>query len=391
MRKRIAIVGGGVAGLTSAYLLSRRHDVTLFEAESRLGGHAHSVEVEPGIFVDTAFLIFNSHSYPRFLKLLSRLGVTEAVRATDMSMGFHNRRTGAELVVNDGLGGLFARRRSAFSPAHWKLLAEIARFRRRAAPAGFTGNLGEVSGSRRFVEEFLLPLGASVWSLPSHSVAEMPARLFHDFFAHHKALKRERGARWLTLKGGSRRYIDAFPKTFEIRLGARVRTIRRDDRGVEIEGRRFDECVVATHADQALGLLAEPSQIERRLLGAWRYEKNPAILHTDTSILPRRSASWNISHAGDRRFAVTYDLERIQRPGASRRYLVTLGAHSIPGANVIRRFDWRHPIFTLDAPDLAPLDGARHTHFCGSYFGRGFHEDALASACTVASRFGLEL
>ena len=415
MRERIGIVGGGIAGISAAWMLSRAHDVTILEAEHRLGGHANTVKINEDdreIEVDTAFLIFNSHSYERFMQFLTKLGLGPKAVKTDMSIGIDAKDSGLCYAVNGSLRELFHQRRNLVRPRFLKLLAEIQRFRKAADPrtisaaeakTGLRDFLDARGFSRTFRECFAYPLCASVWSLPQTAMDRFPAGLFFRFFANHKMLKQNDGASWLTLLGGSVQYIRKFRETTTARVIERcpVASIERTSEGCTVRTRTgdelvFDRVVLATHADTALGLLAKPTADEARLLGAWRYQDCRAVLHTDRDVFPRIGTSWpswNIARDAEK-MTVTYYLNRIQKLQARRDYFVTLGDCAPRPRDVLETAHYRHPVFTVEASDtqceLDTLNRGR-TFFCGSYFGNGFHEDAIVSSERVARHFGQEL
>jgi uncharacterized protein len=407
---RIAVVGGGVSGLAAAHLLSRAgHDLTLFEASERLGGHACPVPLENGEFIDTAFLIFNSHSYPNFHRFLGELGVANAVLDTDMSIGLENRAAGLCFSVNNGLGGLYPGLLELLRPRFWKLLAEIRRFRTFADPETLAQAAGDLSledflachgFSDFFAQCFALPLGASVWSLPHEEIRKMPAGLFFQFFNNHKMLKNTQGARWQTLRGSSRVYLEAFERSFRGKIvrNTPVHSIARGPNGCFLRTAQgeleFDRVVIATHADLALKLLAKPSVLETELLSPWEYSPCEAFLHQDEEAFPRIRGtwpSWNVSYnpAQSAPFTVTYHLNRIQKVASSKPYFVSWGGSREP-RTVLRRLSFRHPIFTPATERararLAELQQGP-VYFCGSYFGNGFHEDAVKSAFDLAAHF----
>jgi predicted NAD/FAD-binding protein len=415
-RERIAVVGGGVAGIVASHVLSNRHEVTLFEASDRLGGHAWSVPVHEGsrtMEVDVAFLIFNSHSYPRFLNFIEQLGLTDRVRSTDMSIGISDPSKNLIYAVNAGPRALFHQKRNLWSAPFLKMLKEIRRFRSttdlekiRSQSRGrsLEGFLKAEGYSDFFAENFVYPLGASVWSLPRAEMPRFPAELFFVFFSNHRLLKREKGASWQTIVGGSGQYVRRFRERFagKIRLSSPVLSIERGPGPSTLrlgngECESFDRVVIATQADQALRMLERPSDLEQRLLGAWRYQDCRASLHTDASIFPQIGGtwpSWNISTQRalrDPSFQLTYYLNRIQHLDAEKNYFVTLGEKQPEARHRLQDFHCRHPIFGLDClasqPELPRLNQER-TFFCGSYFGNGFHEDAVASALRVNSHFG---
>ena len=407
-RQKIAVIGAGISGLASAWLLSRHHEVTLFEAGDYLGGHTHTVTIEEGpdagTGVDTGFIVFNEATYPLFIAFLDQLGV--ASRATEMSFGFHCRETGFTYAGNN-LNGVFSQRANLVSPRFWRFLLEIGRFCRQAeadlAGDADLGTLADYLARHRFqpfmADHYLAPMAAAIWSTPAGRVTAFPARSFLRFFKNHGLLDLRHRPRWRTVSGGSHSYVRAFRDRFRgaIRLDSPVQQVRRADDGVELafadrSAERFDAVVVAAHADQALRLLADPSADESRLLGAWRYELNTTVLHTDTSVLPpveRAWACWNFRRErgdqGERPVYVTYSMNLLQGLATRRHYLVTLNR---PGGydegQVLARMDYHHPLYTdasmATQAALPSLNGVRRTWFCGSYFGYGFHEDAVRSA-----------
>jgi len=413
---RVGIVGSGISGLAAAHYLSRRHRVTLFEAEARLGGHAHTHDVEVGgrrLRVDTGFVVYNHRTYPRLVELLAELGV--AGRPSDMSFGVRCRRCGLE-YSSRGPAGLFAQRRRVLDPSHLRLLADIPRFNRDArallARAGDDalelGHFLDRGGySDGFVRHFVLPMGGAIWSAPFAAIRAFPARSFLRFFENHGWLRLTGVPRWWTIEGGSRTYVDAIARRLQgdVQIARPVETVRRGPHGVIVSsgGRSwtFDRIVIATHADQALRLLADADDEERRLLGAFRYSRNRTVLHADRSALPDAAdawASWNSDLADCRDDAapvsLTYHLNRLQGlPGADQ-LCVTLNPATEP-ERVLAVMDYTHPI--LDGPALraqgaiARRNGERCTFFAGAHLRYGFHEDGLLSAIAVAERLGVRV
>lgn len=407
-RQRVAVIGGGVAGIVAAHRLQKTHDVTLLEQSDYLGGHTHTIAVpdgpDAGTPIDTGFIVFNEATYPHFIRFLEELGVPS--RRTEMSFGFQCVQSGLVYAGND-LNGLFAQRSNLINPQFYRFLLEIGRFSRQATLDLDTGQdlgtLEQWTRRHRFlpymVENYLKPMAAAIWSCPAGQVAAFPARAFLLFFRNHGLLSFRNRPSWRTVSGGSWSYVKAFTGKFTgtIRLGAGVERLDRTDDGVLVtckEGvrERFDQVVIATHADQALQLLGDPTPEERRLLGPWRYEANSTVLHTDLSVLPpmrRAWACWNFRReagkGADRPVYVTYGMNLLQGLTTQRQYLVTLNR---PGnydeSTVIARMIYHHPVYTADSmatqPELSSLNGVNHTWFCGSYFGYGFHEDAVRSS-----------
>jgi predicted NAD/FAD-binding protein len=413
---RIAVVGSGVSGLVSAHLLHEGHELTLFEASDRIGGHANTVDVAldgERHAVDTGFIVYNERTYPGFTRLLRRLGVE--TRPSDMSFSVRCERTDTEWASR-GLGAVFAQRRNLLRPSFHRMLRDVLRFNREArlllAGDGEKATLGDylcgAGYSRGFVERYVIPMGAAIWSAPPAEFLRFPAAAFVRFFDNHGLLDRDDRVPWRVIDGGSRRYVDALAAPFRSRIRTRcpVRAVLPGPGGVEValgQGRseRFDRVVLAVHSDQALRLLPDASGAERRILGAIRYQPNEAILHTDESLLPRRRrawASWNYRIPRERRerALVTYHMNRLQGLRSRHEILVTLnGGDRIDPARVLGRFAYHHPVFDQDALSAQKLhgaiDGRRGVHFCGAWWGYGFHEDGVQSALAVARAFGRRL
>ncbi len=415
---KIAVIGSGVSGLTSAYLLSQAHDVTLFERESRLGGHAHTHAVADhgrSLQVDTGFMVFNERTYPNFIQLLARLGVRS--RPSDMSFGVRCRRCGLEFS-SVGLRGLFAQPWRAADPRHLMMLADVLRFFRRGKRALAEGTasgqslgefLAEGGHSQALVRHFLLPMGGAIWSASSADMRAFPAESFLRFFDNHGLLCATGQPVWRTVVGGSQAYVQAIARALDgrVEVAAPVHRVRRGERLVELQLRSgaratFDHVVIATHADEALFLLADPSSEEREALGAFRYSTNHTVLHSDTSLLPSAPgarASWNCDLLDCRdeqsAVAVTYDLNRLQGHQASRPILASLNSVAPIATGVLAQMVYTHPILdgaAFDAqPRVARLNGQRRTYYCGAHLRYGFHEDGVVSALAVTRAFGIDL
>lgn len=412
----IAIVGAGVSGLSAAYLLSRAHTVTLYERNPRLGGHAHTHDIDIGgrrFPVDTGFMVFNDRTYPHFIRLLAELGV--ASRPSDMSFSVRCRRCRLE-YSSVGLDGLFAQRRRLASVRHWRLLADMLRFfrlGRRALEDGHeTRSLGEFLDEGGFGDQlarhFILPMGGAIWSASSRDMRAFPAASYLRFMENHGLLAAAGQPTWRTIVGGSRVYVSAMAERLgsATRVATPVRAVIRHDRGVTVipdEGtpRDHDAVVLATHADEALALLADPSPQERAALGRFRYSTNDTWLHSDERLLPAEEdarASWNCDLADCQDVAspvsVTYDLNRLQGHRPGRALLCSLNPVTPVQGDVLARMTYTHPI--LDGPAIegqglvAALNGARRTWYCGAHLRYGFHEDGLASAVAVARGLGVE-
>ncbi len=412
---RIAIVGTGVSGLVCAHLLSRRHDVTVFESDSRPGGHAHTVRIDLADEthdVDTGFLVYNERNYPGLVRLFDRLGV--ATKASDMSFSVSDDASGVEWR-GTSLTTLFAQRRNALRPAFLRMLADVVRFNRLArsllteehpTDQSLAQLLADGRWSSRFIEWYLIPMGSSIWSADPGTFLGMPAVTFARFFDNHGLLEYGDQPSWRTVEGGSRRYVEAVlaPLGDAVRLSSPVAKVTRREDGVEIHSdvgpERFDHVVLATHSDQALRLLSDPSVPERQVLGAIRYQPNRATLHTDERLLPRSRrawASWNYHRLIDQPqlATLTYRLASLQGIDSAHEILVTLNRDdAIREDRVLARFDYGHPVFDVAAIAAQrrreELNGDRGTWFCGAYWGYGFHEDGVQSALAVCRRLAGE-
>jgi predicted NAD/FAD-binding protein len=412
---RIAIVGSGVSGLVCAHVLGRSHHVTVFEADDRAGGHAHTVRVDLADEthdVDTGFLVYNDRNYPGLVRLFESLGV--ATKASDMSFSVSDDDSGIEWR-GTSLTTLFAQRRNAVRPAFLRMLADVVRFNRAARALLVSSEEPQLSladllasgrFSSRFAEWYLVPLGSSIWSADPATFLDMPAVTFARFFDNHGLLRYGDQPSWRTVVGGSRRYVEAIAKPLgrELRLASPVSKISRRDDGVELQSEagpeRFDHVVVATHSDQALNLLSDPSPQEREVLGAIRFQPNRATLHTDARLLPKNRrawASWNYHRLTDQpdQATLTYRLRSLQGIDSAHEILVTLNRDDvIRDEQVLARFDYAHPVF--DRPAIAAqrrheeLNGQQRTWFCGAYWGFGFHEDGVQSALAVCRRLAGE-
>jgi predicted NAD/FAD-binding protein len=408
---RIAIVGTGVAGMASAHILHPEHRITVFEAAGRLGGHSNTVEVEDrrGIHaIDTGFIVFNNRNYPNFEALLSELGV--ASRDSHMSFSVSD---GGRFEFSGTPRGLFARPAHLLSPSFLGMLRDWRRFNREArALIGMNGTapslghwLEERGFSRHFIDRLIVPQASAVWSADPEQMWSFPASFMAEFFDNHGMYSLRRRPGWRTVEGGSISYVEAIsaPWRDRVRLATSVRRIERRPDCVRIEAggghEDFDQVVIATHSDQALALLADPSSAEREILGAIPYQRNEAVLHTDTAMMPRRRAAWSSwnFHLGkqpSRRSTVTYWMNNLQRLAAEHDYMVTLnrGAEIDP-RKVLRRFQYDHPVYTSEGVAAqrrhGEISGVRRTHYCGAYWGWGFHEDGVLSAQRACERVPL--
>jgi predicted NAD/FAD-binding protein len=404
----IAVIGAGISGLSAAWLLGKRHDVTLFEAEARLGGHSNTVEAA-GLAVDTGFIVYNERTYPNLTALFAHLGV--ATQATDMS--FAVSLDGGRLEYSGAnLRGLFAQPRNLASPRFASMLADLLRFYRNAPRDLAT--MGEESldayldahrYGAAFRDDHLYPMAAAIWSTPAADVGRYPVAAFVRFCANHGLLQLADRPIWRTVTGGSRRYVARLRADFggAVVTGGPVRAVTRGANGVSVtdasgQVRRFDHVVIATHADQALALLDGPTARERDVLGAFHYSRNDAILHADASLMPRRRAAWAAwNYLADRRadpkLCVTYWMNCLQNLPADRPLFVTLNPVEPPAeASVHYRASYEHPLFDTGAmaaqKRLWSLQGEGGVWYCGAYFGAGFHEDGLQAGLAVAEALG---
>ena len=412
MSMRIAVVGTGIAGNVAAHLLAGEHDVTVFEKNDYVGGHTNTVRVDAADGphdVDTGFIVFNEERYPNFTKLLARLGVGS--QASSMSFSVRCDDDGLEYSNR----ALFAQRRNALRPRFYRLLADIVRFNKSARELLLAADdsvllgpyLEEHGYSRIFIERFLYPMGAAIWSSDPLQMHAFPARFFAQFFTNHRFLDIFGQPEWRVVRGGSSAYVRALTAGFRdrIRLGSPVTAIRRAADHVTVtarggEAERFDEVIVAAHGDEALAMLADATPREREILGAFRFQENVAVLHTDTRVMPKRRAAWacwNASVPVPRQrtgaVSVTYDMNLLQSLRARAEYLVTLNrSEEIDPRAVLRTFRYHHPVYSRDAvlsqARHAEISGQNRTHFCGAYWGFGFHEDGVTSALAVTQRFG---
>ena len=408
-----AVVGSGVSGLTAAYVLRRTHDVTLFEADDRPGGHAHTHDVTDSagqsLRIDTGFIVHNERTYPNLLRLFRELGV--ATQPTEMSMSVHCDGCGLEYAGGRGAGSLFSQARRAADPRFLRMLAEVPRFHREARTALDSdddrltwGDFIRTRGfSPYFANHFAVPLVSCVWSAGSADAALYPARYLFRFLEHHGMLSVGGSPRWRTVTGGSRTYVDAVTaRVSAVRTSAPVRAVLRHDDGVEVITDRteeFDKVVVATHADTALDLLADATPEEKSLLNAFRYSVNPTWLHTDTSVLPasrRARASWNYRMRGcatdEPEVLVSYWMNRLQGLQSADEHLVTLNPDGwVDPSRATARMSYAHPVFTPEsvaaAPALRAAGGVRLA-FAGAHLGWGFHEDGCRSGVAAAERLG---
>ncbi|KAB1115124.1 NAD(P)/FAD-dependent oxidoreductase [Neorhizobium galegae] len=416
-RLNIAVVGSGISGLSAAWLLSHRHDVTVYEAADRIGGHSNTVEFESPngpVAVDTGFIVYNETTYPNLTALFRTLEVPTTI--SDMS--FAVSLNGGAFEYSGGTGsGLFAQKTNLVRPRFWSMMRDLLRFYRNAprdlavmGSVSLDDYLNRNGYGRAFRDDHLYPMAAAIWSTPAMEVGSYPAAGFIKFCSNHGLLELWNRPVWRTVKGGSREYVARLSRRFadRIRLSTPVEAIRRRPGSVEIrdsQGRVsvFDDVVIATHADQALRMLGDANDEERRILGAFRYSCNEAVLHGDTAVMPKRRAAWSSwNYVADTRAdtgngptqpSITYWMNRLQPLGTAPPTFVTLNPLRAPREEtVIRRDTYEHPVFDL-ATDRAQqeiwsLQGLRNTWFCGAHFGSGFHEDGIQAGLAVAEDLG---
>lgn len=413
----IAIIGSGISGLTCAYLLNRQHQISLFEADDRVGGHTHTVDVtvEGRTYnVDTGFIVFNDRTYPNFMRLLEQIGV--GFKPTQMSFSVTDPDSGLEYNGNN-LNSLFAQRRNLLSPAFLGMLRDILRFNKEAPRDLAEGRisadtrLGDYLQANdygeRFTLHYIVPMGAAIWSMPMADMLGFPLQLFVRFFDHHGLLSISNRPQWCVIEGGSSAYIEPLTASFSerIRLNCPVTRVERTADGVLIHSaggsEHFDKVVFACHSNEALNLLADPSAAEQSILGALPYANNEVVLHTDTRLLPMRKlawASWNyrLGGSGHTHAAVTYNMNILQGIESDTTFCVSLNQSAgITPSKVLHRFTYAHPQYSVTAVAAQQrweeLNGARHTFYCGAYWANGFHEDGVVSALRVAHSFGQSL
>ncbi len=410
---KIAIIGTGISGMVTAYLLSESHEVTVFEKNDYIGGHTHTVDVEAGANsypVDTGFIVFNEVTYPNFVKLLRRLDVPW--KDSRMSFSLRCDQTGLEFCPSS-LDSLFAQRRNLLRPAFYRMVMDIFRFRGGALKlletlddqVTLADYLEREKYSSLFVEKFILPMGAAIWSADPLRFRQFPARYFVEFFHNHGFLRARNQPQWLVVQGGSRNYVEKLVKPFagNIRLNSPVVSIKRGDDHVEVQSpaggtERFDAVVLAVHSDEALALLSDPSDAEREVLSAIPYQENMTVLHTDSTLLPRLRkcwAAWNyyVPRESRERVALTYDMNILQGLEAPVEFCVTLNRQEeIDPAKAVRKILYGHPVFTPAGRSAQgrrdEISGIRSTYYCGAYWSYGFHEDGVKSALAVCKHFG---
>ena len=416
----IAVVGAGVAGLTAAWLLSRRYNVTLYEKNDYAGGHTRTICVpdgpDEGTPVDTGFIVMNERNYPLLTRLLDRLNVER--RDTDMSFSYSCEQSGYT-YAGANLKTLFAQKKNLANAEHWGMIKDILKFNKIATRELLDGRingdtLSDFVGRHRlgssFREHYLYAMGSAIWSAPTQDVADFPAQPFVHFFHNHGLLGLKDRPQWQTVLGGSRTYVEQMlaDMPHALRLNASVQDIRREGDGVVVqstrgEAKRYDRVIIAAHADEARKMLSDPTAEERELLGAWKYQENHGVLHRDERAMPPIADAWSAwnftrepSFGKTAPVSVTYDMSRLQRLNSRHQWLFSLNRNSpIAPETIVDRNVFTHPVFSFDSMNtqsrLQNLNNNGITYFCGSYFGFGFHEDAVRSAVQVAEKLGVSL
>tara|TARA_B100001063_G_C16777832_1_gene567295 strand:+ start:6269 stop:7528 length:1260 start_codon:yes stop_codon:yes gene_type:complete len=417
-KQKIAVIGSGIAGLTSAHLLSREHEVSLFEANDYIGGHTHTrpVELQGKVYpVNTGFIVFNDWTYPNFIKLMDQLGVKS--EDSDMSFSVRDENTGIE-YNGTSINSLFAQRRNLFRPSFLRMVKDILRFNKQTVSAlendeiGEGETLGEFVAkhgySKSFVNHYIVPMGAAIWSASEDMMMDFPLKFFLQFFNNHGMLSVDERPQWRVLTGGSQSYVEPITRPFKerIHLNTPITKVERSSEGVTLYSHdksfEFDQVIFSCHSDQALNMLADPSQLESDILGALPFQKNDVILHTDDSMMPKRKlawASWNY-HIPQRKSdtaMLTYNMNILQNfHDAPETILVTLNrSQEIDPSKILSKYSYAHPVFTLDGIKAqqrhAEISGQNRSHYCGAYWFNGFHEDGVNSALRVVKQFGITL
>ena len=413
---KIAIIGSGISGLTAAYLLCKDYDITVFEANDYIGGHTHTHEVSfdnKTWSIDSGFIVYNEKTYPNFIRLLEKLKV--ATQKTSMSFSVKSPDTGLE-YSGGSLNSLFAQRINLVRPSFYLMIKDILKFNRIAIAElegiGRTTTINEFLKKHKFTSQFIdnyiIPMGAAIWSTAATKTTEMPAAFYIRFFKNHGLLQIFRRPQWFVISGGSKNYIKEIIKGYKdkIKLSTPVIKVSRSGNGVKVffgEGvspEIFDKVIFATHSDQALGLLEEPSQEEIDILSALPYQKNEALLHTDTTILPKKKitwSSWNFLNTDKSKpVTLTYNMNILQSLETKIDFLVTLNSNGdVNPKKIIKKILYEHPLFTVRSieaqKEKSQISGINNTFYCGAYWGNGFHEDGVNSALDVCNFFHKKL
>ena len=413
---RVAIVGSGIAGNTLAHHLHKQHDITVFEASSHIGGHTHTHDIEidhKKYSVDTGFIVFNDRTYPEFMQLLEAHQV--AWQPSNMSFSVRCEATGLE-YNGTTLNSLFAQRSNLFKPSFYHMIRDILRFNKQSLALLASGSeismgdyLKQNNYGQRFINQYIIPMGAAIWSTDAAQMLQFPARFFVRFFHHHGMLSVNNRPQWRTITGGSARYVEAITEPFKqsIKLNTSVKSVKRNVNDVEItlqngEMAQFDYVFFACHSDEALNMLADATPAETEILGAIPYQQNVVYLHTDINLMPRRKlawAAWNyhlpkttINKLSGNKVSVTYNMNILQNIDCPKPILVTLNhTDKIDPSKVIKRLQYTHPVYTLAGAAAqarhAEISGVNRTGYAGAYWLNGFHEDGVKSALAALEHF----
>ena len=414
-KQKIAIIGSGISSLTSAYILSREHDVYIFEQNDYIGGHTHTHEVKDKdkiLNIDSGFIVYNENTYPNFINLLNQLGVER--QHTQMGFSVKSQKKDFEYAGNS-ISSYFAQKTNLLKPSFLRMTYDILRFNKLSLnesckiedSQSLNDYLTSHKFSKVFIDNYIIPMGAAIWSTSPRLMLDMPASFFIRFFKNHGLLQITNRPQWWVIKNGSKQYIKEIIKPFKenIRINTKVDHIKRKNGKVNIylndNIEVFDSVVIGTHSDQALKLIKDPSVDEENILKKIKYQKNTATMHTDQSILPNRKlawASWNylINENKDELVTLTYNMNILQTLNSNRTYCVTINnTHEIDKSKIIKEIIYHHPLYTIESVDAqnrkSMICGKNNTFFCGSYWGYGFHEDGVNSAIDVCSKFGLQL
>ena len=413
---KIAIIGSGISGLTASYLLNKKHNITLFEKNDYLGGHTHTHDItigEKNFSVDSGFIVYNEKTYPNFIKLLDILNVER--QKTTMGFSIKSEVKNLEYAGNS-IKSVFAQKRNYFRPSFLIMLIDIVRFNKKAKADLFMSSqvtlgqyLEQNSYSKSFINHYIIPMGAAIWSTTAKLMMDMPALFFIRFFSNHGLLQIKDRPGWWVIKNGSKEYVKKLIETFQehIRMKSEIKTIKRLAGKIIIthagthEEETFDAVVIATHSNQALKLLADATEKEQTILGAIPYQTNSALLHTDTSILPKRKLAWSswnyyLDQDEHKPVMLTYNMNILQRLDSDETFCVTLNCNDLIDQNkIIKELNYEHPLFTSESIKAQArkneISGVNNTYYCGAYWRNGFHEDGVVSALDVCKNFGIEL
>jgi len=412
----IAIIGSGISGLTASYLLNKKHNITLFEKNDYLGGHTHTHDItigEKNFSVDSGFIVYNEKTYPNFIKLLDILNVER--QKTTMGFSIKSEVKNLEYAGNS-IKSVFAQKRNYFRPSFLRMLIDIIRFNKKAKADILMSSqvtlgqyLDQNSFSQSFINHYIIPMGAAIWSTTAKLMMDMPALFFIRFFSNHGLLQIKDRPGWWVIKNGSKEYVKKLIETFQerIRIKSEIKTIKRLAGKIIIthagshEEETFDAVVIATHSNQALELLADATEKEQTILGAIPYQTNSALLHTDTSILPNRKLAWSswnyyLDQDEHKPVMLTYNMNILQRLDSDETFCVTLNSNDLIDQNkIIKELNYEHPLFTSESIKAQArkneISGVNNTYYCGAYWRNGFHEDGVVSALDVCKNFGIKL